>query len=77
MSGLTEADVLQKLREEVSGTGGVRRYARALKVSPATVSLVLHRKRGFGPKLLKAMGLRQETRFFFRRPLSAREEPGR
>lgn len=60
--GITLDDLLARLREEVAKVGQ-QAWAKAHGVSPQYLNDVLKRRRDPGPKILKAMHLRADTRY--------------
>lgn len=51
-------EMLLELQAAIDLEGGLRRFAKRAKVSPAWVSQVLSQKKKPGPKILKALGLK-------------------
>ena len=60
--GITLDDLLERLRDEVAKVGQ-QAWARQHDLSPQYLNDVLKRRREPGPKILKAMQLRAETRY--------------
>ncbi len=56
---LSNAEVLQALREAVSASGSQRTYATRIGVSQAYLGDVLHGRRSPGERVLSALGLKR------------------
>jgi len=54
---ITEDEVRERLRAAIATVGSQREWARQAGVSESLVSEVLKGTRGFGPQILKALGL--------------------
>ena len=60
---IDELLVLARLMDRIEQAGSQEQFAREAGVSAQYVSDVLHKRRDFGPKLLKALGLERVTMY--------------
>lgn len=59
---MTEPELISHIAARANQAGGVRALARDWGISPAMISDVINGRRGPGPKVLKAFGLKRVVR---------------
>jgi hypothetical protein len=60
---LSKDDVLKMLADACLKVGGLTNFAQRHRMSPSYISKLLTRKQAIGPKILKALRLKSETRY--------------